>query len=177
MTQDKVLTRFEYKKGPMYFLGQKIVQQMQKAGYPSKIVYCYRSPEKQEHLYASGRTRPGRKVTNARAYQSAHQYSEAVDICHKHKGWDVSEAYWDQLAIAVRIVEEKYGVPLNHGHNWRFRDSAHIEVMAWKEVRAQIGHREPTPSELDARFQDLLPKEWRAYTKSRAYERHRTERA
>jgi Mannosyl-glycoprotein endo-beta-N-acetylglucosaminidase/D-alanyl-D-alanine carboxypeptidase len=40
----------------------------------------YRSPERQNELYAQGRTKPGKIVTNARAGQSRHQSARAVDI-------------------------------------------------------------------------------------------------
>ena len=127
-------TRYDYTQGPMYFLGQQIVKHMQDAGYPAKILYCHRSADKQRQLYAKGRTAPGRIVTNAEPWESAHQYFEAVDIIHPSKAWDVTEKYWETLATVVRIVAEKYGVQLVHGHHWRFRDSAHIEMPDWRRV-------------------------------------------
>ncbi|WP_281954276.1 M15 family metallopeptidase [Pseudophaeobacter arcticus] len=158
-------TRYDYTQGPMYYLGQQIVKHMQDAGYPAKILYCHRSADKQRELYSKGRTTPGRIVTKAGPWESAHQYYEAVDIIHPSKGWEVSEKYWDTLATVVRIVSDKYGVQLNHGHNWRFRDSAHIETPDWRRVRDR--HRQtiafegeerpPNGQELWNRFFEVLP--------------------
>ena len=46
-----------------------------------RITQGLRSFAEQAELYAQGRTKPGRKVTNARAGQSIHNYGFAVDIC------------------------------------------------------------------------------------------------
>lgn len=39
-----------------------------------------RSPERQAALYAQGRTTPGKRVTYARAYESAHNWGLAIDV-------------------------------------------------------------------------------------------------
>lgn len=170
MQEPKRQTRFNYTQGPMYYLGQQIVKAMQDAGYPAKILFCYRSPEDQHKLYQKGRSHKGPLVTNANAWQSAHQYSEAVDIIHPSKGWEVSEEYWETLASVVRIVEEKYNVDLTHGHYWKFRDSAHIELTDWKTIKAIYAYRSeggqakpPTKAELWKRFIDVLPAVARAF--------------
>lgn len=45
----------------------------------------YRSPERQRMLYEQGRSQPGRKVTNADAWQSPHQFGLAVDFVPKRR--------------------------------------------------------------------------------------------
>ncbi|MBW4983474.1 M15 family metallopeptidase [Mameliella sp. CS4] len=168
---DKRQTRFTYVNGPMFFLGQKIVKAMEDAGYPAKISECYRSPERQQELYAKGRVTGGRKVTNALPFQSAHQFFEAVDIIHPERGWDVTPEYWETLAACVRIVADKFGVTLEHGHYWAFVDSAHIELADWEDHRAMLKadnggiHRVPSASQLWARFNDVLPAVARDYTR------------
>lgn len=186
MQEPKRQTAYCYTDGPMYYLGQQIVKAMQDAGYPAKILYCYRSPEHQARLYAKGRTVAGKIVTKAKPWQSAHNYMEAVDIIHPSKAWDVTEDYWEALASCVRIVAHKYDVSLEHGHYWRFRDSAHIELTDWRkqrdrlterhyrefaewqaDQREQVRHglpmladyvrRPPDPAELWQRFYEVLP--------------------
>jgi len=44
------------------------------------ITCTYRSGAEQDALYAQGRTKPGAKVTNAKAGQSLHQYRVALDL-------------------------------------------------------------------------------------------------
>lgn len=148
MQDPKMQTRFDYSQGPMYYLGQQIVSEMQKAGYPSKIVYGYRSPELQNKLYAQGRTAPGAIVTRAKAYQSPHNFHAAVDICHRQRGWKVGKDYWEALNACVKIIERRHGVDLVHGHDWdedgvpaymdkdeRLWDAAHVELKDWRDIR------------------------------------------
>ena len=47
---------------------------------PLKIFEGYRTPERQHYLFSQGRTRPGRRVTNADAWSSYHQYGVACDF-------------------------------------------------------------------------------------------------
>lgn len=158
MQTPKRQTRFTYTEGPMYYLGQQIVKGMQDAGYPAKIIECYRSPERQLKVFSEGHSK-------ATAWQSPHQYNEAVDIVHPSKYWNVSEEYWTTLAAVVEIVAEKYSVQLTHGHTWKFRDSAHIQLADWKRVRnahrALINYegkpRPRTKDELWRRFEEVLP--------------------
>lgn len=155
---EKTQTRYTYTEGPMLYIGQQIVRAMQDAGYPAKIAEYYRTPERQAELLAK---RP--PVTKAGPWQSAHQYYCAVDIIHPSKGWDVSEAYWETLATCVRNVSLKLGVALDHGHHWRFRDSAHVQLEDWKDFKALVGESTPTPEDLQDLWEVVLPEVWRRY--------------
>lgn len=60
-------------------------------GTPLAIFEAKRSPERQDWLYAQGRSRPGKIVTKAQAWQSLHQYALAVDVAVLYGGkwsWD-----------------------------------------------------------------------------------------
>lgn len=50
------------------------------AGFPVAVFEAWRSPQRQDYLHEQGRTRPGKVITNARAWESWHQFSCAVDI-------------------------------------------------------------------------------------------------
>lgn len=156
---EKRQTRFSYNEGPMLFIGQQIVKRMQDAGWPSKIYYHYRSPELQDKLYAKGRTVNGARVTDARAYQSPHNYYEAVDIVHEALFWKAPVEYWTTLQQVSRVVQEELDVFLKMGADWG--DFAHIELYDWRNVRDAVGKRSPTPKELAQRFEDVLPAIWR----------------
>ncbi len=114
------------------------------------LIYCtYRSPEEQEVLYAQGRLEQvgwtleelnrrrlklglwkltekeaRRKVTNARAWQSFHQYGLAFDCVPLAGGkpdWDNFEAYEKLGEIAREVGLEWAG-------NWeRFRELPHFQ--------------------------------------------------
>lgn len=98
-----------------------------------RITQSFRSIEEQENLYAFGRTKPGKKVTNAKAGQSIHNYGLAVDIClmidGKTASWDTAKD-WDNDEVAdwyecIKIFA-KYG--WNWGGNWKtFKDLPHFE--------------------------------------------------
>ena len=159
-------TRFTWTEGPMIYLGQQICKRMEKGGWPSRIAYGYRTPEHQNRLYNT-RTPKGKRVTYAKAYQSPHNFFEAVDIVHKGKGWDAPKEYWEALAQCVRVVSQEYNVALVHGHHWKMVDSAHIELADWREVRKrqqrlQRPHWPPTKHELAERFEEVLPLVWRS---------------
>lgn len=169
---DKSLTRYTYTEGPMFFLGQQIVKAMQDAGYPATIYQCFRSPDEQYRLYSQGRTTDGPKVTNALPFQSAHQLYEAVDIIHPERGWNVSPEYWETLAACVAAISERFAVDLEHGHHWKFTDSAHIELADWRNwriaLKARYGEsRVPNARERWERFGQVLPRVVKRYEKDR----------
>ena len=81
-----------------------------------RITQGMRTFQEQDQLYAIGRTKPGKKVTNAKAGQSIHNYGLAVDICliidGKIASWDTAKD-WDNDQVAdwyecVKIFA-KYG--------------------------------------------------------------------
>ena len=74
------------------------------AGYAVAIFEGYRSPARQDFLYAQGRNGTGKLVTNARAWESAHQAGLAVDIAgykDGHWSWD-----FDAHKVACFFIEE-----------------------------------------------------------------------
>ncbi|KQS93010.1 M15 family metallopeptidase [Chryseobacterium sp. Leaf394] len=101
-----------------------------------RITQGLRSFEEQEKLYAIGRITSGKKVTNAKAGQSIHNYGLAVDICmiidEKTASWDTVKD-WDNDKVAdwyecVKIFA-KYG--WDWGGNWKtFKDLPHFEKKA-----------------------------------------------
>jgi peptidoglycan L-alanyl-D-glutamate endopeptidase CwlK len=98
-----------------------------------RITQGLRTFDEQAQLYAIGRTKAGKKVTNAKAGQSIHNYGLAVDICliidGKTASWDTARD-WDDDKIAdwyecVKIFA-KHG--WQWGGNWKtFKDLPHFE--------------------------------------------------
>lgn len=100
-----------------------------------------RSPQRQEELYAQGRSKPGKIVTNAKAWESAHQFAMCCDICliidGKEASWDTVCDY-DKDGIAdwlemVRVFE-------SHGWTWygrnkKFREAPHMEHLMGHTVK------------------------------------------
>ncbi len=96
------------------------------------IVYGHRSNAEQAELYAQGRTKPGRVVTNAKPGQSRHNSwpSQAVDVIPYINGrgsweWD----HIDPMAEHIKRVAAEEGVRVTWGGDFRsFRDGAHWEL-------------------------------------------------
>lgn len=155
--------------GPMVYLAHHIVEGMAKAGYPAKVFISFRSPEQQEREWADGDSK-------ARAWQSPHQFWEAVDIVHPSLYWEAPKEFWTMLGIVTRQVAQKYRCPLVWGGDWGW-DFAHIEIRDWRQIRSRqeqehafkkglkqpvLGHPyyEPSPYQRNLRFIELIPREY-----------------
>lgn len=153
---EKRQTRYDYRSGPMKFLGQQLVKTMEDSGFPAFIHCHFRTPQEQNQVYFLGNSR-------AKAWGSPHQFGEAVDIVHPSLYWHVTEEYWQTLQAAVGVVENKFNVKLvNGGRDWGW-DSAHVQLSDWKQFKAEIGNNRPTQLQLDQRFADVLPNVWKRY--------------
>ncbi len=98
-----------------------------------RITHTLRTIEEQDALYAQGRTKPGKKVTNAKGGQSYHNYGMAFDICliidGKTASWDMEEDFdKDHEADWMEIVH----IAKKHGWEWggewpKFKDAPHFQ--------------------------------------------------
>ena len=100
------------------------------AGVDLLITCTYRSPAEQDALYAIGRTKPGRKVTNAKAGESAHNFGLALDFVPMVNGkpvWDEGHDAWRKAGN----LAASYG--LEWAGTWtRFREYPHVQVPNWR---------------------------------------------
>lgn len=103
-----------------------------------RFAYVIRTLAEQEELYAQGRTKPGKIVTNAKAGWSYHNYGLAVDIVmiHDKDGNGTYEtASWDQTididGDGQSDWQEVVTIFKAHGWawggDWRFKDAPHFE--------------------------------------------------
>lgn len=74
-----------------------------------RFTHTLRTIAEQDALYAQGRTKPGKKVTNAKGGQSYHNYGLAIDIClildSKEASWDTLKDYdGDKIADWMEAV-------------------------------------------------------------------------
>ena len=88
------------------------------------ITSTYRDGAAQDALYAQGRTTPGKKVTNARAGQSFHNWRVAFDFVPIVGG----KAIWNDDALWTKCGEIGEGVGLEWAGRWRtFKETAHLQ--------------------------------------------------
>ena len=84
----------------------------------------YRDAESQNELYAQGRTKPGKKVTNAKAGQSYHNWRVAFDFCPIVNG----KCQWGDDALWTKCGEIAEGIGLEWAGRWtKFRETAHCQ--------------------------------------------------
>lgn len=85
----------------------KLLARCKDQGLNMDIFEGYRSPERQEWLYASSRTREGKWLTDAKPFRSWHQYCLGADIVFKNPSWTWEEPRkgdWDLFRkIAVEM--------------------------------------------------------------------------
>lgn len=91
------------------------------------ITQGFRTIEYQNQLYAQGRTKPGRIVTNCKGGYSPHNYGLAFDFCIYENGkidWDSRNKKW---GLAGAIGES---LGLEWGGRWtQFVDMPHLQFM------------------------------------------------
>jgi len=100
---------------------QELLARLAAENIPFRLFEGLRSPERQQYLYAQGRTRPGPIVTRARPWTSYHQYGLAGDFVLFENGawsWNTSGAsarYWQRLqAIGIQIGLEPLSFEMPH---------------------------------------------------------------
>ena len=97
------------------------------------IVSTLRTFEEQDELYAIGRTKAGRKVTNAKGGQSIHNYGLAIDfallIDGKTASWeDLKDFDGDRKADWLEVVEVFEKAGWEWGGRWKsFTDKPHLQ--------------------------------------------------
>lgn len=99
------------------------------------ITSTYRDNQSQDELYAQGRTRPGKVVTNARGGQSYHNYRVAFDFVPVIGG----KAVWSDLALFRRLGKIGKSLGLEWGGDWKFRDYPHLQYtggLTMRQLRA-----------------------------------------
>lgn len=109
-------------------------------GAPFRLFEGYRTPERQAHLFAQGRTRPGGKVTNAQAWQSYHQYGLACDLVLFENGaWS-----WDAAGKKARLWDLMEKVAGEHNLRTLDFERPHVEYAGprWQDLQLGLGFPE-----------------------------------
>lgn len=89
-----------------------------------RVVSAFRSWAEQTILYARGRTVPGKKVTNAKAGSSYHNFGLAIDVVEIKNG----KAVWNNPNWS-KIAELGKSIGFEWGGDWRsFKDKPHFQL-------------------------------------------------
>ena len=102
-----------------------LIGQCAQEGIDVLITSTFRDAESQAALYAQGRTTAGKKVTNAKAGQSFHNYRVAFDFVPIVNG----KAQWNDKALFqhIGLIGERLG--LTWSGRWiKFPELAHFQL-------------------------------------------------
>jgi hypothetical protein len=103
-----------------------------------------RTMAEQRNIYAQGRTKPGKVVSNAKPGQSAHNFGYAVDV------WPMKEDDFDWGAngsLFKTMADIAVSLGLTAGFYFKsIHDAPHVESPKWKaqQKRWQVGELEIT---------------------------------
>ena len=104
---------------------QEFLDNAKAQGIDLLVTSTYRDNASQDALYAQGRTKPGKIVTNAKAGQSWHNYRCAVDVVPIVAGkprWDVKDEVWQKVGALGKAAG------LEWAGDWkRFKEYPHFQ--------------------------------------------------
>lgn len=112
----------------------KFLEECKKQGLDVCITETLRTQEEQEELYAQGRTKPGKIVTNCRGYQSPHCWGVAFDFCRNVKGreYDNTDKFFDKVGEIAKTIFDDTEYDLFWGGDFKtFVDKPHIEMKKY----------------------------------------------
>ena len=109
---------------------EKFLAKAKKKGIHLRIVSAYRGCKEQNQLYAQGRTKPGKVVTNARCGQSVHNFKMAFDVVEMKDGKpDWNTPNWNLIGQLGEAAGLKWG------GRWKsFKDKPHFYDTGGKTV-------------------------------------------
>ena len=107
------------------------------------ITETYRSQERQDYLYAQGRTRPGNKVTWTKS--SRHTSRRAWDICKNIKGEEYSDSAFFKKCGEIA---KKYGI--TWGGTWKTPDVPHFEIPVNWDYKGEMEMTKEEKAEFEA---------------------------
>lgn len=137
----------------------EMIKRAYKEGINVQISEGFRSNDRQNELYAQGRTTPGNIVTNARAGQSWHNYGIAVDFFLTSE--DGTKALWTVNAKWRRAAQIGKSLGFTWGGDWDgFVDNPHLQMSdglsiadlrAGKKpnIKSKIGNETPAAGKPD----------------------------
>jgi len=130
---------------------RQVITDLHMKGIYVCVAQGFRSKAEQDALYAQGRTKPGKIVTNAKGGQSNHNYGVAVDLClYTDDGKDVK---WQVAGDFQKVVAAMKAKGFGWGGDWKgFKDYPHFELYD-----AVNGEKAPNDAPVSAPSTPLPP--------------------
>lgn len=125
-------------------LTNELVTACERKGIPIKITQGFRSKAEQDALYAQGRTKPGKIVTNAKgsSYSSHHMWGTGIDFARN----DGKAPYDDSDGFFTKVGKIGKSLGLEWGGDWKsIKDKPHFQLPDWGSTTAQLKAKYGTP--------------------------------
>ncbi|MCA9489736.1 MAG: M15 family metallopeptidase [Myxococcales bacterium] len=109
-------------------MARSTLRAMRRENVDMQVTDGYRDYRQQDDLYAQGRSRPGRVVTNAPGGRSWHNYGVAADLTFSDES---GQPHWPENGDYAQLWRRYGAVAQNNGltwgGNWQNPDRPHIE--------------------------------------------------
>ena len=142
-------------------LAVQLVESANRQNLKIKIGETFRTVAEQDALYAQGRTKPGKIVTNApgKNYSSYHQWGTAFDVYRDdgHGAYNESGKFFERVgAIGVSLG-------LEWGGNWKtIVDKPHFQLPDWGSSTSGIKNVYRNPEEfMKTWYLEHIPVGWK----------------
>lgn len=106
--------------------------------YKIRITETIRSKQRQDELYAQGRTKPGKIVTNAKYPDSMHCWGRAFDFCRL----DNKDPFYNKDMFFEKVGQLGKTLGLTWGGDFsKIKDRPHFELkgMTVSQLKAKYG--------------------------------------
>jgi peptidoglycan L-alanyl-D-glutamate endopeptidase CwlK len=117
--------KLEYLQADVRALAEKLIALCHDDGIDLIITSTYRDYEAQDALYAIGRTKPGKKVTNAKGGESYHNFKVAFDVVPIVGG----KCVWDDNELWKKLGALGKSLGLEWAGDWKsFKELCHFQL-------------------------------------------------
>ncbi|MNB69325.1 Peptidoglycan L-alanyl-D-glutamate endopeptidase CwlK precursor [compost metagenome] len=134
------------------YAARKLVERCYKEGVEIRLTFGYRSIEEQNELYAQGRTKPGKIVTNAKGGRSYHNHGLAIDFVLIKGGYDMTaDNDMDGFSDWMEVVAQAKLLGFEWGGDWtNFVDYPHFQIIYGLSISDLQSGKRPTAAQANA---------------------------
>lgn len=143
-------------------LGEVLIERCYNRGVWILITQGLRTYAEQDELYAQGRTKPGKIVTNVKGGYSIHNFGFALDFAlllrdGKTVSWDtLRDDDKDSMPDWSEVVEEAKRLGFEWGGDWRsFVDMPHIQMVFGLTTAQFRAGKRPAQAQLDGALKKI----------------------
>lgn len=137
----------------------KLIEHTYNLGIPILITQGFRTYAQQNDLYAQGRAKSGKIVTNAKGGYSNHNFGVAIDFClllsdGKNVSWDtLKDGNLDSLPDWSQVVDVAKKLGFAWGGDWRsFKDLPHFEMTFGLTTEQYRAGKRPTQTQINKAY-------------------------